>query len=369
MTHPPVRFAAHLLACMAMCLAPQVASAQPAVPVTRQKTPAPYKLEPGPYNTVTVKTIKLKDDKRAKDLEIIVRAPATRTDATKGEAPDEKFPLIVFSHGAGGSSEAFSDLSEHLASHGYVVVHPTHSDSLKLRRQNGEKINLREEMKTIVSKVDSPDRVADVKLILDSLDRIESLVEGLRSRAGTGRIDRDRIAMTGHSAGALTTQIIAGVRIRGPRWGHALQIKSHGDPRIKCAIVISGQGLTNLMFTDASWSELSTPMLVMTGSLDVSGVSNETPESRRHPFELAKPGDKYLLWIEGATHASYQGKSAARLLAENPTTDVDVIAKCVAATSVAFLDKYLKGDEAGLEFLKSDAVSAMSDGKASVTSK
>jgi len=41
---------------------------------------------------------------------------------------DEKFPLVVMSHGYGGWAEHFSFLGEHIASHGYVVASINHAD-------------------------------------------------------------------------------------------------------------------------------------------------------------------------------------------------------------------------------------------------
>jgi len=46
-----------------------------------------------------------------------------------------KVPVIVFSHGLLGSKEGYAVFGECLASWGYVSIHPTHSDSLKLKRE------------------------------------------------------------------------------------------------------------------------------------------------------------------------------------------------------------------------------------------
>src|SRR5580698_6059441 len=48
------------------------------------------------------------------------------------------FPIIIFSHGAGGSKDGYRYLGSYWAAHGYVVIHPTHFGSdrslLKKRR-------------------------------------------------------------------------------------------------------------------------------------------------------------------------------------------------------------------------------------------
>ena len=295
----------------------------------------------------------LYEKRRDKNLPLLIRYP-------KGVPADKKLPLIIFSHGAGGSYDAFPQLSEHWASHGYVVIHPTHSDSLSLRRQRGDDLSgLRADPERLRRSVDIVDRLADISLILDSLDKIEAKVPRLRN-GEEGRIDRERIGMAGHSAGAYTTQVAYGTTIRAPRRGAPSRDLS--DPRIKAAILISGQGLTNRSLTEDSWKNIRGPMMVYAGSLDVSGISNETAESRRHSYEYAPPGAKYLVYIEGATHGSYQGRGLARVLGEEPTTDVKLITDAVAIGTLAFWDAYLMKDDEALRYLASEKLTRFGGG-------
>jgi predicted dienelactone hydrolase len=279
---------------------------------------------------------------------------------------------VVFSHGAGGSRDAFPDLTAHWASHGYIVVLPTHADSIQLRRRSGEDLSrLQRDLDSLRRDVKPLDRLADVAFLLDSTGVMEERIAGLRDRSGAGRIDRDRIAMAGHSAGALTAQMAAGVKVRGVAPGALLEARSVGDPRIDAAILISGQGTTNRMFTEQSWNELSKPMLVITGSKDIAAIGSETPASRREPFEKAKPGDKYLVFIDGATHSSYQGRGpAARLDREQPTdAELEMITGVTSSATLAFLDLYLKDDPAARAYLGSEALVAFSGKKATLGRK
>jgi predicted dienelactone hydrolase len=386
---------------LAAAAAGQTTSAPASVPATQSapasqaaSTPykldaaAAYKLEEGPFNVSLVENLTLEDKARKTKLPILIRYPrvvAASMPAERDSAADPKaavrakkrtpppeesgpLPLVIFSHGAGGSSDAFEELSRHWAGHGYVVIHPTHSDSLQLRRSQGEDLSgVRADPQRLRSDVKPFERVADIKLILDQLDWIEQNVNGLRSLDGKPRIDRGRIAMAGHSAGALTTQMIFGAHVRGERL--AGQSGPPADARIQAAIVISGQGLSNRMFTRDSWNDLRRPMLVITGSQDVAKISNETPATRRHPYEYAPPGDKYLLFIEGATHASYQGRKHLRLLGENPATPIDVITGAVASSTLAFLDAYLKQVPAAREYLRSSGLEKMTGGAAKLDRK
>lgn len=322
-----------------------------------------YKPGTGPFRVATA-DFELRDVDRKKSLPVRVRWPVT-SDAPGSQAAESAdrppvFPLIVFSHGAGGDSDAFPQLSKHWASHGYVVVHPTHSDSIRLRRAQGEKLeNIRNAAQQVVRKVRPEERVEDVKQVLDSIDEIEGLIA---SQNGAVRINRDRIAVAGHSAGALTTQMIAGLRFTG-RGRLLVGDRDFSDPRVRAAIVISGQGLGRPALARDSWQLIRIPMMVYAGSEDYSPVSDETPAGRRHPFEFAPPGDKFLVFIEGATHGSYQGRLAARVIGEKPPANTKYITDVVAFGTLAFLDAYLKDDAAARDYLSSDALAEYPGGR------
>ena len=87
-----------------------------------------YNLAPGPLTVSEVADVVLHDAKRNKDVHVRVFYPA--------EAG--KYPVIVFSHGAGGSQTCCESLTQHWASYGYVTIQPTHDDSALLRRNGGE---------------------------------------------------------------------------------------------------------------------------------------------------------------------------------------------------------------------------------------
>lgn len=301
---------------------------------TELKTEAGYRLAPGPYSVETTDLLVLHDEARDKDLELLVRAPSGPPAAGK------KFPLVVFSHGMGGSRTAFPELTEHWASCGYVVILPTHADSVELMRRQGKSVAGMFSQQGAVKNVDPPQRVKDLSFILDSLDLIEEKIPAL----GKGKIDRDRMVVGGHSAGALTTQLAIGMKARSK--ASPLEAKTIADDRFKAAIVVSGQGVSRGWIGKDAWEGIHKPMLVITGSADTVSVSKETPETRRHPFEYAAAGDKYLMFIEGATHSSYQGVSKLALLGEKDPPNVKDIQSLVAAGTTAFLDAYV-GQELG----------------------
>ena len=309
-----------------------------------------YKVPPGPWAVGIIDRLVLKDPRRHKNVEVTVRYPRV-----KGTRARTAWPLIVFSHGAGGSRAAFPDLTTHWASYGYVVIIPTHADTMPARgRHQPER----------AFDVDQLDRLADVVFVVDSLVQIEKKMDGFHGRHAA-RIDRDRIGVAGHSAGALTAQMAIGVKVRLSRADGETQLKSVGDPRFKAAILISGQSTINRLLTRDSWNDLAKPFLVITGSRDVVPVSRETPESRQEPFLLARPGQKYLVFIEGATPASYGGRAAPPATdgEEVSGADLRMITGATASATLAFWDAYLESDERGRDYLASDDLARFSGGK------
>lgn len=116
-----------------------------------------------------------------------------------GGAP---YPLVVFSHGWGLSRLLYTDLMEHLASHGFVVMTVEHPGNTILDAAIG----------TAKMQEDTPalfvHRPEDMKRTLD-------YAESLTAEDGDlpGLIDLERVALMGHSFGGYTALSVAGARI------------------------------------------------------------------------------------------------------------------------------------------------------------
>lgn len=349
------------------------ALSQPATPPQPVPPTAPteahFTLARGPFKSATA-DVTLHDAARDKDLELRLRVPLA---SPEHPMPAEGWPLVVFSHGAGGSRDAFPDLLDFWASHGYASVAPTHSDSIQARKKKGE-VNPSELFtpagrQKLVRDVSLTDRVADCVFILDHLAELSTASE--RTKGPALKADPTRFAVAGHSAGAFTAQLCAGVKGRAAGLGKTgLGFTSIADDRFKAAIIISGQGTKSLLLGEDSWSAVKVPLFVITGSLDTSPpqMGKETPESRQEPFLKSRGQAKggppaYLLFIDGATHGSYQGKATASLLAEKPTTEPAQIQSAVAAGTTLFLDAHLRASDAAKTTLNSGQLTRSIPGK------
>src|SRR5882672_12262884 len=168
--------------------APTASAPQPemAAPSLATKEATGYELEPGPHTVSEVEDLALHDVSRGKDLHVRVFYP--------NEAG--KYPVIVFSHGAGGSQSCCDGLTRHWATHGYVTIQPTHDDSAVQRRNQGEE-NIRF-MQAVREALKKPalweSRPRDISYVLDALPSLENRVPGL-----AGKMDAERVGVGGHS--------------------------------------------------------------------------------------------------------------------------------------------------------------------------
>lgn len=299
--------------------------------------PAPFaewKPGPGRLTADIAPSITLHDAKRGKDLDLWVSWPRE----------PGRYPVIVFSHGAMGSGDTAFPIAQRWVTHGYVVICPTHADSIRLRRRQGVP-PIGQTLRNIrrsgggVWDPGWEERPRDVRFTLDALPEIERAAPGL-----AGRMDPDRIGVAGHSLGAYTAQVVAGASVMIP--GRPAPI-SQADPRIRAALLLSGQGAGEMGLHAGSWSSLRLPMMSVTGSLD-RGAMGQPPLWRREPFTSAPAGGKYFLFIEGAGHGSFTGSSGLRL---RPAA----IPALVLQATTAFWDAHLKDDPAASRWLASSA--------------
>jgi dienelactone hydrolase len=250
---------------------------------------------------VSVAPVTLSAPGRAVPLEVRVSAPATGGD----------LPVVVFSHGNGWNLDGYAPLTAFWASRGFVVVQPTHLDS----RRNGFGFD-HPVFPTIWT-----ERIADLTRVLDQLDTVEAAVPGL-----AGRVDRDRIAATGHSWGGQTAQTLLGARIVDEE-GHVGDDMS--DSRVTAGILFAATGLggddlhpfaqANFPFMRPSFRELTTPTLVVAGDHDQSTMSSRGPDWFTDAYTHS-PGATDLLTLHGGEHAlgGIVGYEVAETTDENP---------------------------------------------------
>lgn len=208
------------------------------------------------------------------------------------------WPVIVFSHGLGGSQWGYVYLGRWWAAHGYVSLHVTHPGSDWLLwdgKGMGEGLgNLRKALR-------DPEvlraRPRDIAALLDQLPLLEEKVPDL-----AGRLDRGRIGVAGHSLGAYTALAVAGLR---PDLGQGPVDLS--DPRPRAVIALSPLG-GNERQPAGCWAAIARPALLVTGTADDQPLEDGHDLAwRLQAWAGLPPGGKHLLVIDGAKHMTFAG--------------------------------------------------------------
>ncbi|AUW60128.1 chlorophyllase [Sphingobium sp. SCG-1] len=273
---------------------------------------------------------------RGEDLTYRVTAPAE----------GGSLPVILFSHGNGQSLYTYGPLVNYWASHGFAVINPTHLDS-----------------RMIALAADDPrrpqlwrHREQDILALLDNLDAIEEAVAFIK-----GRIDRDRVAVAGHSWGAQTASMFLGATHPDPDDGSTVSLS---DGRVKAGVLfaVPGTGGDNLSefatqnfpFMHPDFSGLQTPTLVVAGENDNGAMTVRGPDWWREAYDLS-PGAKALFEVRGGEHSlggipNYEARE---------TTDEDPArVAAVQSLSTAFLRSTLSGSDEAWRSAVSDVTDA-----------
>jgi predicted dienelactone hydrolase len=289
------------------------------------------------------------DGSRSRDLPVRIRLP-------QGEG---RMPVVLFSHGLGGSRDAGREWSEQWASRGFAVIHVQHPGSdehIWKDRPVGERLA-------------GLARGADLTQFLARILDIKFVVAELARRQAAGdpvaaRFDLDHLGMSGHSFGAITTLYLG-----GQRPGAAIADRLTPDlaeQRFKAFLAFSPQASGG--DTAHQFEHFARPALLVTGTLDgqpFPGIGAR-PEQRLAPFELmAAAGNKYLLVIDQADHMFFNGTRGLRDIGAAGRADVDFAAverrgyPLVKALSTAYWLAYLRDDEAALRWLKGGGAAAL----------
>ncbi len=269
------------------------------------------------------------DAARNRDIPVRVYIPMA-----KGPAP-----VILFSHGLGGSREGNSFMGRHWSARGYVVVFLQHPGSDVSAWKNVPPRKRMEALNRAANAQNLILRIGDVRAALDTLERWNRDP----SSQLFGRLELERIGMSGHSFGAVTTQAASGQQFGA--FG-----RSATDPRIKAAVIFSPSS-PRVGDPKKAFGEVKIPWMLMTGTRDVAPIGDTDVASRLAVFPALPPGSKYELVLHEAEHFAFTdvmlpGREGKR----NPNHH-----RAILALSTAFWDAYLRGDSGAREWLDGES--------------
>jgi predicted dienelactone hydrolase len=224
-----------------------------------------------------------------------------------------------------------------------INVQHVGSDSSLYLGKTGQGKSLQELMVAGANAQQAIARFADIKYVLDELQRRQA--SGSIELRG---LDLTRVGMSGHSFGAETTLGVIGESFPGVG-GPAAR-----EPRISAAIPFSPSAPGKPETWPARFQTITIPTLTFTGTLDGDVIGNgSTPENRRQPFANMAPGDKYLAVLDTANHAFFNNPAGRGFGTLDPNANKNGSANAIAvrAISTAFWETYLMRDPAASQAL------------------
>lgn len=253
-------------------------------------------------------------------------------------------PVVIYSHGGGGTRETGAQWSEHLASHGFACLHPQHAGSDRdAFRSNRQQIS------------EAARNPTAGKVRFEDIGFTYRQIAGLASQgAAAGRIDPARVGIAGHSFGAITSQIIAGQFVTGFDQSLAL-------PQIKGALALSPSP-PRAAYGDAStaFRDMFMPIFHMTGTKDDAPNGDFDAAARRIPFDRTKDVDQWLLILDGANHFTFGGDPNPRLMFRDFSyPDLPRHHDIIRAGSLLFWRMILNGDAKAKDALDGGAFKAL----------
>jgi dienelactone hydrolase len=248
---------------------------------------------------------------------------------------DGKWPLLVFSHGSGGTRVGYVFFTEFMASHGYIVMAADHIGNSRYTIVNGKAVAAGGPR----GQASAADRPKDVSFLIDVATRMNNGSDGRFA----GRIDLDKIAAAGMSFGGSTTQNVV-----------------EREKRVKAGVMLAPGGPVG------DRTNFSTPIFMMIGTEDAT--LHAAGNARNREYYQASKGPHFLVEIKDAGHYTFtsvdqynpeygNGIGHGKRVNTAPDQDVTYLApedshKIVNAYALAFFGVYVRDQPGYQAFLK-----------------
>ncbi|RYD46489.1 MAG: dienelactone hydrolase [Verrucomicrobiaceae bacterium] len=275
-------------------------------------------------SVIESRTLEVVDAGRGRTLPVRVYLPGTWKAA----------PVILFSHGLGGSRDNNPYLGNHWASRGYVVVfiqHPGSDESVWKDTSAPQRLG---KMREAASAKNLLLRIKDVPVVIDTLTKWNAE----KDHPLHDRLDLKNLGMSGHSFGAVTTQAVSGQSIVGGRL-------SFTESRLSAAVMFSPSP-AKLADPATVFAAIRIPCLLMTGTLDTSPVGNMTAEDRLKVFPCLTKAPAWQVVFDKATHMSFGDRDL-----KGDSGEGNRYHKPILAITTAFWDAHLRKNIAAKEWL------------------
>lgn len=321
--------------------------------------------QPGEFGVQEKETWHLTDASRNRKFYVDVYKPQKWR---SGETP-----VAVFSHGLASNPEHFTNLAQHLASFGYLVVAPQHPGSDKIQ---AEKL-IEGYSRQVFIVEEFLDRPQDISYVIDELER--------RNQSEfAGRLNLKSVGVLGHSFGGYTALAVAGATLDFanleyecgrrfiPNTALLLQCQALQLPRKdynfrdeRVTSIILANPVNSAIFGPQGLAKVKIPVIVGAGTYDpATPIVFEQVRS----FPWLGSSNKYLFLIEGQAHVDFSeldaGINNAIESVDNLTLPSPELIKEYGSSMVtAFFGVYLLQDESYMPYLQATYSNYLSQGQ------
>lgn len=228
------------------------------------------------------------------------------------------FPLIVFSTGAFSSPDRYLNMLQPIAEAGYIILAPTHLDA--------EILALDPKPQSESVWTTRNDEIAHLAAAADPV------VARLKRRGFT--IDANRIAIMGHSYGALIAQIGAGAIATEPDGSRP----NRKIENVAALVAYSPPGPLAKMIDAKGWSTIDVPSLTVTGTADILPGFIDDWRLHKAAYEATPKGARWL-WVGDDVDHYFDG-----LFGRGGSIRPEIAKRFdhAIATTIQFLDLHLK---------------------------
>jgi dienelactone hydrolase len=274
---------------------------------------APYKMSIPP----------LPVEQRTEYIEHPLGKRRLRVDLSFPRGHEGGLPSVIVSPGLGAHRSATRYVERYLAERGFLVVRPTHAGSdftaVALKTPLGA-----------FSRTELRRRISELTATLDALSQ----------RRWEIWPSPGQVCMMGHSFGALTCGMFAGLRARSIEVSPPLSVDA--------LIILSPYGNSfptqRLGIDPGSFRDLSAPTLFVSGTKDDLWTLGRGSRGHLEPYLLCQAPVKSHLLIGGTRHGHF-----SEVLGW-VRRDTKIM---VNSTVTAFLDAHLRAESAGVRYLES----------------
>jgi len=189
--------------------------------------------------------LRWRDGRRGRTVAVRIYYPG------EGRGP---FPVILFSHGLGGSREESAYLGQYWAANGYVAVHLQHEGT---DQSAWELFGARQSLRRVSQDPEQlVQRVRDLSFVLDQIEDMNR-----RHCCLAGLMDLSRVGVAGQDFGGLTALAAAGqMALRTPNETVLV------DPRIRAAVVLDKTFVADDILEPLYQGRREVPVLSMNSS-------------------------------------------------------------------------------------------------------